>query len=176
VRALAGLLLQRVEPRGRLYHAGQQRGLVKCQILGLFPEIMAAGTVQTDNVAAAELDLVEIGRQEFLLADGLVEQTGIPEFGPFPLQGRECPPAPQVVQHEVFQKLHGDGAAAAAQPAPQDRQERDHIDPTVIEIALVLDGDDGLLHHGGNFRRRQNDRAAAIRVPSRSRPGDHDLG
>src|SRR5215218_9172516 len=46
----------------------------------------------------------------------------------------------------------------------------------MVHVALILDGDDGLLHRLGDLVGLEHDRAAAVRVPARCSPGYHDLG
>ena len=75
----------------------------------------------------------------------------------------------------MFLELHRDRAAAAAQTAFEDGQHGQHVDTTVIEIALVLDGHDGLLHDFGDLGELRRPGTGNMR-PSRLGPCDHDLG
>ena len=65
--------LQRVEASWSLNHPGQQSGLVEVEILRLFAEVVSAGSVQADDLASAELDLVEVSGEQFLFADRAIE-------------------------------------------------------------------------------------------------------
>ena len=168
-------LLERIEAGGCLDHPGQQGRLVQVEILGLLAEVVPARPVKADDLASAELDLVEIGREQFLLADGAVERAGMPDLGSLPLELAEHVAPLQIMKHEVLQELHRDRAAAPAQAAAKHGRQRDEVDAAVVHVALVLDGDDGLLHRLRDLVGREHDRTAAIRIPTRRGPGDHDL-
>jgi hypothetical protein len=79
------------------------------------------------------------------------------------------------VKDQVLEQLHRNRAAAAVEPALEHGQERDEVDAAVVEVPLVLDRDDRLLHHVGDLARPEHDRTAAIGLPAAVPPGHHDL-
>src|SRR5215210_7657499 len=130
--ALLRTLLQRVEAGGRLDHAGQQRGFVKVQIGRLFAEIVSCSSVKADDLASAELDLIEIGGKQFLLSDSAVELPGVPDLGSLPFQFGEHVATLEIVKHQVLQELHRYGAAAPAQAASQNRTQSYEVHPAMV--------------------------------------------
>ena len=79
------------------------------------------------------------------------------------------------MKHEVLQELHRDRASTPAQAAAKHGRQREEVDAAVVHEAPVLDGDDGLLHRLRDLVGREHDRTAAVRIPTRRGPGDHDL-
>jgi cytosine deaminase len=77
----------------------------------------------------------------------LVEKAGVPELCSFTLETREHVTPSQIVEDQVLEELHGDRAATSRKAALHDGQQRDDVNPTMVEVALVLGGHDGLLHH-----------------------------
>jgi len=60
---------------GSLWQAGDERGFTRVQLLHLFPEVIARGFL--DAVAAtAEVDLVQIEGEDFLLAERILQPPG----------------------------------------------------------------------------------------------------
>ena len=161
--------------RRRLHHSGQHGGLVEREILRLLPEIVAGRPVEAHDIASAELDLVEIGRQERVLAHRAVERAGVPQFGALPLDPAEHVALLQVVEDEVLQQLHRDGASPAVEAAPKHGEQGDDVDAAVIEIALVLDRGDRRFHDRRDFVGPEHDRAAAIGIEPVLGARDHHL-
>src|SRR5215213_10719776 len=118
-----GGLLQRVEASWGLSHPGEHSRLVEVEVPRLLPEVVPAGSVQAHNLAASELDLVQIRGEELLLPDRSVESSGVPDLSAFALQFAEHVPPLQVVEHKVLEKLHRDSAASPVQAAPQHGRE-----------------------------------------------------
>src|SRR5215207_10349061 len=158
--------LQRIEASWSLDHPGQQSGLEEVQILWLFAEVVSAGSVQANDFASAELDLVEVSGEQFLFADRAIECPGMPNFGPFALQFAEHVTPLQIVEDQVLEKLHRDRAATPAQATAKHRPQSDKVNAAVVHEPLVLDGDDGLLHCLRDLVRLEDDWAPAIRIPS----------
>ena len=116
-------LPQGIQACRRLHHAGEHGCLVEREILRLLPEIVAGRPIETHDVASAELDLIEIGRQKGVLAHRSVEGAGMPQLGALPPDTAEHVALVQVVKNEVLQKLHRDGAPPAVE-APLSTESR----------------------------------------------------
>ena len=174
--ALPRVLAQGVEAGRGLDHPGQHGGFVEVEVLRLLAEIVARGPVEADDLAAAELDLVEVGREHLVLADRAVEAAGMPQFGALALEAAQDVAVLQVVEDEVLEELHRDRAAAAVEAALEHRHEGDQVDPAMVEVALVLDRHDGGLHGGRDLVGAQDHRTAAIGVEAARRARHHHLG
>src|SRR5215217_3316513 len=118
-----GGLLQRVEASWGLNHPGEHSRLVEVEVPRLLTEVVPAGSVQTHDFAASELDLVQVRGEELLLPDRSVESSGVPNLSAFPLEFAEHVAPLEIVEHKVLEKLHRDSAASPVQAAPQHGRE-----------------------------------------------------
>src|SRR5215207_10505859 len=156
--------LQRIEASWSLDHPGQQSGLEEVQILWLFAEVVSAGSVQANDFASAELDLVEVGGEQFLFADRAIECPGMPNLGPFALQFAEHVSPLQIVEDQVLEELHRDRAATPAQATAKHRAKSDKVNAAVVHQPLVLDRNDRLLHRFRDLVRLQHNGTATVRI------------
>src|SRR5215207_6808951 len=124
--------LERVEASWSLDHPGQKCGLEEVQILWLFAEEVSAGSIQADDLASAELDLIEVGGEQFLFADRAIEGPGVPNLGPFALQFAEHVTPLQIVEDQVLEKLHRHRAATPAQATAKHRPKSDKVNAAVV--------------------------------------------
>src|SRR3954453_9312853 len=116
-------LLQRVEASRGLNHPGEHSRLVEVEVPRLLTEVVSAGSVKTHDLAASELDLIQVCGEEFLLPDRSIEGASVPDLSAFTLEFAEDVTPLQVVEHKVLEKLHRDSAASPVQAAPQHGRE-----------------------------------------------------
>src|SRR4051794_9796020 len=144
-----GGLLQRVEASWGLNHPGEHSRLVEVEVPRFLTEVVPAGSVQTHDLAASELDLVQVRCEEFLFPNRSIEGASVPDLGAFAFQLTEHVTPLKVMENQVLEQLHWDGAAAPAEPTSQYRCECNEVHAVMIHVPPVLDGDDRLLHSLG---------------------------
>ncbi len=132
--------------------AREQRGLGERQLARLLAEVRAR-RLQDAVGAVAVVDRVEVGRQDPLLRPALLELPG--ERG---LAHLACDRA--LVAHvRVLHELLRDRGAALDEPLaadvlPEGAADAPHVDAPMLVEALVLHGDDRLLHDRRNLSAR----------------------
>ena len=103
----------RVVGRGRLDEAGEERGLRRGEVLGLFVEVSAGGSPQTVR-AVPEIDAVQIHREDLILRKALLESDREDHLVNLP--GHRLLRREELDLHQLL----GDRAPALVQPPVRD--------------------------------------------------------
>src|SRR4051812_11523811 len=93
-------LLQRVEASWGLNHPGEHSRLVEVEVPRLLTKVVPAGSVQTHDLAASELDLVQVRGEELLFPDRSIEGASVPDLGAFAFQFAKHVALLKVVEHK----------------------------------------------------------------------------
>ena len=138
------LIVERVIISGLVGDADDGGTLRQTQILDVLAEICMGGNPHTP-ASFAEIDRIEVPLQDFLLVVFLFQLQGTEDLGQFP-GDRDL-----VLSGEVFQQLLGDGRAAVTglhtgEHLDKSARSAVPVDPLMLIEALVLNGDQGLLH------------------------------
>src|SRR5690606_36565031 len=93
--------------------------------------------------AAAQIDVVEVQRQDLLLGEVALHLPGETDLGQLPSQ--RLLPGGQLLWEEVSRQLHGDRTATRTAPSPDEvvphrRDEPYQVDALVLKESPVLDG------------------------------------
>ena len=144
-------VLERVELRRRLDEAGEQRRFRQRQVGRALVEIDARGRRHAGR-AGAEIDVVQVARQDFVLAEPHVEPHRDGRLADLALQRAVA------LQVQDFHELLVDRAAALHDLAGRDvSRERPHdpaeIEPPMAVEAPVLDADHRIDERIGKFRK-----------------------
>ena len=145
----AGEIDHRVVARRRLGQPGQHGELGQRKILHRLAEIGACGGLEAVG-ALAEVNLVDVELENLVLGEVVLDLHRQHRLGQFARHGLF------IRQEEIARHLHGDGGGAFLDaPGQQVRtcraQHAEGIDAAVRVKALVLGGDDRLLHVFRNF-------------------------
>ena len=127
-----------------LGEAGEERAFGQGEILGALAEVAARRQLDAPRRAAEE-DGVEVDLQDLVLAQRFLDPRGDDHLADFPLV------ADLVADQQVLRHLLRDGGAALAavrvgNVADEGADHAALVDALVLVEALVLGGDEGLLH------------------------------
>ncbi len=158
VAALGGLCLvvDRVVAARGLDDAGQQRGFLQVQVLGVLGEVALGGGLDTVGLLAEEGD-VQVVLEDLLLAELLLDLDRVLQLADLAAQGllgglgdlRRV--VAGLLDEVVLHQLLGERGGALGDPAAlrvlvQGAQHALEVDRAVLVEARVLDRDDRLLH------------------------------
>src|SRR3954453_18815675 len=119
-------------------------------------KVMAAGAIEPNNLSSAELNLIQIRGEQFLLADRPIESAGVPNLRSLALQFAERVTPLQIMKYEVLEELHRDSAPPTTKPTTNNGGQCDQIDPAMVHETTVFDSNNRLLHRLRDFVRLEH--------------------